>query len=106
RMPTGETRDGVTKAAKLAEVEPEQAAKVLGSGFLVTAPDTVPYALWSATRHLDNYVAAIVETVAGDGDCDTTCAIVGGIVSLYVGVDGIPESWRAAREKFTIQALV
>jgi ADP-ribosylglycohydrolase len=105
RTPKGETRDGVAKAAKLAELEAEQAAKVLGSGFLVTAPDTVPYALWSATRHLDNYVEAIVETVAGDGDCDTNCAIVGGIVSLYVGVDGIPATWRAAREKFTIQTL-
>ena len=105
RTPVGETRDGIARAAGLTEAEPEDAAKVLGSGFLVTAPDTVPYALWSATRHLDNYVEAIVETVAGDGDCDTTCAIVGGIVSLYVGVDGIPATWRAAREKFTIQAL-
>jgi ADP-ribosylglycohydrolase len=105
RTPAGETRDGVTKAANLAGADSERAAKVLGSGFLVTAPDTVPYALWSAARHLDNYVEAIVETVAGDGDCDTTCAIVGGIVSLYVGVDGIPATWRAAREQFTIQAL-
>jgi hypothetical protein len=31
--------------------------------------------------------------------------MVGGIVSLYVGVDGIPEAWRAAREPFAIQAL-
>jgi ADP-ribosylglycohydrolase len=105
RTPPGETRDGITKAAELGEAEPEQAAKVLGNGFLVTAPDTVPYALWSATRHLDNYVEAIVETVAGDGDCDTTCAIVGGIVSLYVGVDGIPAAWRSAREEFTLEAL-
>jgi ADP-ribosylglycohydrolase len=102
RTPAGETRDGIAKAANLADVEPERAAKILGSGFLVTAPDTVPYALWSATRHLDNYAEAIVETVAGDGDCDTTCAIVGGIVSLSVGMDGIPAVWRAAREEFTI----
>jgi ADP-ribosylglycohydrolase len=105
RTPAGETRDGIAQAAELGEAEPEQAAKVLGSGFLVTAPDTVPYTLWSATRRLDNYVEAIVGTVAGDGDCDTTCAIVGGIVSLYVGLDGIPAVWRAAREKFTIEGL-
>jgi len=105
RTPAGETRDGIAKAAKLAEAGPEQAAKVLGSGFLATAPDTVPYAVWSAMRHLDNYVEAIVETVAGDGDCDTTCAIVGGVVSLYVGLGGIPATWRAARETFTIEAL-
>jgi ADP-ribosylglycohydrolase len=105
RTPTGETRDGIARAVQLTDVAPEQAAKVLGSGFLVTAPDTVPFALWSATRHLDSYAEAIVETVAGDGDCDTNCAIVGGIVSLYVGMDGIPAGWRAAREKFTIGAL-
>jgi ADP-ribosylglycohydrolase len=105
RTPAGETRDGIARAATLGGVGPEQAAKVLGSGFLVTAPDTVPFTLWSATRHLDNYAEAIVETVAGDGDCDTTCAIVGGIVSLFVGLDGIPAAWRAARETFTIQAL-
>jgi ADP-ribosylglycohydrolase len=105
RTPAGETRDGIARAATLGGVTPEQAARALGSGFLVTAPDTVPFALWSATRHLDNYVEAIVETVAGDGDCDTNCAIVGGIVSLYVGLNGIPEAWRVARETFTIQSL-
>jgi ADP-ribosylglycohydrolase len=105
RTPAGETRDGIAKAAALGEVESEEAARVLGSGFLVTAPDTVPYALWSAMQHLDNYVEAIVETVAGDGDCDTNCAIVGGIVALYVGMDAIPADWRMAREQFTIETL-
>ena len=105
RTPPGETRDGLTKAAELADVGPEQAARVLGSGFLVTAPDTVPFVVWSAARHLGDYVEAILHTVAGDGDCDTTCAMVGGIVSLYVGMDGIPAAWRAAREPFTIEAL-
>jgi ADP-ribosylglycohydrolase len=105
RTPAGETRDGIAKAAALGEVESEDAARVLGSGFLVTAPDTVPFALWSATQHLDNYVEAIVETVAGDGDCDTNCAIVGGIVALYVGMDAIPADWRSSRESFTIEVL-
>jgi ADP-ribosylglycohydrolase len=105
RTPAGETRDGIERAVQLTDVESVQAAKLLGSGFLVTAPDTVPYTLWSATKHLDNYVEALVETVAGDGDCDTTCAIVGGIVSLYVGMDGIPAEWRSAREEFTIGAI-
>ncbi len=37
-------------------------------------------------------------TVSGFGDRDTTCAIVGGVVSLYTGIDGIPPAWRQARE--------
>jgi ADP-ribosylglycohydrolase len=105
RTPPGETRTGLTRAADLADATPEQAAKTLGSGFLVTAPDTVPFAVWSAARRLGDYVEAILDTVAGDGDCDTTCAMVGGIVAVYVGVDWIPEAWRAAREAFAIEAL-
>jgi ADP-ribosylglycohydrolase len=55
---------------------------------------------------MDDNVEAILDTVAGDGDCDTTCAMVGGIVSLYTGVDGIPAACRAAREPFAMQAMV
>ncbi|MGD7652056.1 MAG: ADP-ribosylglycohydrolase family protein, partial [Verrucomicrobiales bacterium] len=32
------------------------------------------------------------------GDCDTNCAIVGGIVSAFSGASGIPADWLAARE--------
>ena len=32
------------------------------------------------------------------GDVDTTCAIVGGIVAAHVGLDGLPERWRAVCE--------
>ena len=79
---------------------PTLAAKILGNGSAVTAPDTVPYCLWSAARHLDDYKEALVSTITGDGDCDTNAAIVGGIVALYVGMEGIPAEWRAARERF------
>jgi ADP-ribosylglycohydrolase len=105
RTPAGETREGLARAAQLTGAEPEEAAKALGSGFLVTAPDTVPFALWSAARHLDHFVEAIVETTACDGDCDTNCAIVGGIVSLFVGLERIPADWRAAREPFALATL-
>ncbi len=82
------------------EAAAELAARVLGSGFLVTAPDTVPYALWCAARHLDDYAEALLTTLEGDGDCDTNCAIAGGIVALYRHAEGkgIPEAWLSARE--------
>jgi ADP-ribosylglycohydrolase len=32
------------------------------------------------------------------GDVDTTCAITGGIVAAYTGLDGIPADWLSARE--------
>jgi len=101
RTPDGETRIGIARAIKLPFfTAPQIAAKVLGNGSAVTAPDTVPYVLWSAAKNLDNYREALVSTVTGDGDCDTNCAMVGGIVALYAGGDSIPADWRDARERF------
>lgn len=60
--------------------------------------DTVPFALLCASRHLDNYEEAFWQTVAGLGDRDTTCAMVGGVVALSVGEVGMPGRWVASRE--------
>jgi len=38
------------------------------------------------------------QTVSGLGDRDTTCAMVGGIVALSVGQNGLPADWRRRRE--------
>lgn len=104
RTPTGEVCEGIRKASVLPfEMSPENAARILGSGFLVTASDTVPFALWCAMRHLDNFTEAMISTLEGDGDCDTNCAIVGSIVSLYTGLEGIPKEWRDARESLDLQ---
>jgi ADP-ribosylglycohydrolase len=76
----------------------ELAASALGNGSQVSAQDTVPFCLWCAGEQLANYEDALWLTVSAGGDVDTTCAIVGGIVAGYVGDDGIPSAWRAARE--------
>lgn len=97
--PEGETRAGLVKALALPfDESPETAAKVLGSGARVLSWDTVPFALWCAARHLDDFEAALWTTVAGLGDRDTTCAIAGGVVVLSAGAASIPPAWRAARE--------
>lgn len=99
RVPQGETQRGILQAAKLPfEAAPTTAAKLLGSGFQVTAQDTVPFSLWCAARHLDNYTEAIIATLLGEGDCDTNCAIVGGVVACFVGRGGIPCAWLSASE--------
>ena len=104
RTPPGETLEGIRKAGSVPfEMSPENAARILGSGFLVTAPDTVPFALWCALRHLNDYREALISTLEGDGDCDTNCAIVGGIVALRVGRDGIPADWLASRETLNLE---
>jgi ADP-ribosylglycohydrolase len=75
------------------------AAAMLGNGERISCQDTVPFCLWSAAHHLDDYEEALWTTVSALGDRDTTCAIVGGIVVMYTGVEGIPPDWRTAREQ-------
>jgi ADP-ribosylglycohydrolase len=95
--PASETRDGIVRALALpASADTAAAVAALGNGSRVSAPDTVPFALWCAARHLDDYVEAMWQTVSGLGDRDTTCAIVGGIVAAAGAA--IPDDWRTARE--------
>lgn len=85
-----------------AETPPEIVAKALGNGSLVTAPDTVPFCIWMAAYHLDHFTEALGKTISVGGDCDTNAAIVGGIVALSAGRDGIPLEWLNARERFSL----
>jgi len=73
-------------------------ASALGNGSMVTAQDTVPFALWSAACHLNDYEEALWATVSGLGDRDTTCAMVGGVVVMRTGVQGIPKEWLHCQE--------
>jgi ADP-ribosylglycohydrolase len=69
-----------------------------GTGRQVSAPDTVPLALWVVARHPDDYEEAIWTVAPLAEDVDTLCAIVGGIIAGRVGEDGIPAAWRQAAE--------
>jgi ADP-ribosylglycohydrolase len=98
-VPESEVASRLRHARDLPLEQPiEHVAAALGNGRNVSAQDTVPFAIWCAARHLDDYAAAFWLTASGLGDVDTTCAIVGGIVASYTGVDGIPAGWLAARE--------
>ena len=79
-----------------------EAAKMLGNGAQVTAPDTVPFCIWMAARHAHQFVTALGETISVGGDCDTNAAIVGGIVALSAGRESIPAEWLKAREAVVV----
>ena len=97
--PEGETRAGLERAAALGLGRTvEEAVATLGNGSRITAPDTVPFALWCAARHIDDFAEALWTTVSAGGDNDTNAAIVGGIVVLANGRAAIPADWLAARE--------
>lgn len=101
--PTGATRDGIDKSLTLAgSATPLEAARLLGNGAAVTAPDTVPFCLWVCSRFSHDFEEAMWSTVTALGDRDTTCAIVGGIVACQTGREGIPEAWFDYREPIEV----
>lgn len=98
-VPEGVVREKIRHARNLAEgCSVQLAVSALGNGSQVMAQDTVPFVLWCAGEWLDNFEEALWQTVSGLGDRDTTCAMVGGIVAMFVGREGIPTAWAAARE--------
>lgn len=99
--PESATREGILRACELPLDDSEHtAADLLGNGLQVTAADTVPFCLWCAAAHLDDYCEALWAAVRVRGDIDTNCAIVGGIVALAVGDRGLPEEWLRRRESY------
>jgi ADP-ribosylglycohydrolase len=94
RTPEGETRRGIAQAFEIRDLEsPLAAARRLGNGSRVICPDTVPFAVWAAAKYFGRYREAIAATASVGGDIDTNCAIVGGIVALSAGWEGIPKNW-------------
>ncbi|HVT82943.1 MAG TPA: ADP-ribosylglycohydrolase family protein [Phycisphaerae bacterium] len=102
------TPDSLTRAGLLhcREFQPTcsvvTAAAVLGSGSKVTCPDTVPFALWSASHTMHDFRESMWRTVAGEGDRDTTCAIVGSITVLSAPDETVPNEWLAEREPLPV----
>ena len=57
--------------------------------------ETVPVCLHACFSYPDDFEGAVSAVIRCGGDADTTAAIVGGIVGSRVGVEGIPERYRA-----------
>jgi ADP-ribosylglycohydrolase len=105
-VPAGYTRDAVAEALDVpSDATIVAAARALGNGSGVTAPDTVPLCLWVVAHASRGFDEALWHTVAALGDRDTTCAIVGGLLALTGGPDGIPRPWLQAREALPIAPI-
>ncbi|WP_119726412.1 ADP-ribosylglycohydrolase family protein [Thermomonospora amylolytica] len=96
--PEGKVHDGLRRALELLGGTALDAARELGNGSYISAPDTVPFVLWTVATHLDDYETAIRTCADVGGDTDTTAAMVGGILTAYHGTGVIPADWLAARE--------
>jgi ADP-ribosylglycohydrolase len=98
-LANSEVRKGVSLAQNINETTSIiNVAQMLGCGYKVSCPDTVPFCLFCAGEFLDNYEEAMWQTVSALGDRDTTCAIVGGIAVMYAGLESIPKTWLEKRE--------
>lgn len=95
-VPESQVRCGLEMAIRIPFDDFWRAMKELGTGQQITAQDTVPFCIWCVASHLDDYEAALWQTVVAPGDVDTTCAIVGGIVAL--SSRAVPEEWLRYRE--------
>ncbi|NLL05888.1 MAG: ADP-ribosylglycohydrolase family protein [Clostridiaceae bacterium] len=71
---------------------------VLRNGSRIISRDTVPLAIWCIAHCKDNYEEALWKTVSALGDRDTTCAIVGSVVALNTGIEGIQSYWIKSTE--------
>ncbi|MGW0927830.1 ADP-ribosylglycohydrolase family protein [Streptomyces sp. NPDC002644] len=85
---------GLERVRTLLDYEdPATVAAVVGCGRRSTAQDTVPFALWSASRSAGDYRTAFWTTARAGGDVDTTCAVVGGVVAAGGAVAAPPAEW-------------
>ncbi len=100
-IPESDIKYKLKKAATLpASYDIRTIVSILGNGTQLTAQDTVPFALWCAANHLDDFAEAIWTAVSGLGDRDTIAAIVGSIVILSAHDHTIPAQWIMQTEKF------
>lgn len=100
-VPYGDVRLNIILAQKLPTsdaVSIDQIVRFIGNGSSVTAQDSVPFVLYCAGEKISNFEDAFWLTASGGGDVDTTCAMVGGIVAMTVGADGLPAEWLKRRE--------
>lgn len=99
-LPSSDTKAKINKALYLSKTcSLATAVSVLGNGLKMTAQDTVPFALWCAAAHLDDFEEALWQAVAALGDRDTICAIVGSIVILSAPPETVPAYWVRKVEK-------
>lgn len=77
-------------------VSPRQAATRLGKS--VAAHKSVPFAIYAFLRTPASFEECLLCAILNGGDRDTMGAMAGAISGAYLGVEAIPEAWRARIE--------
>ena len=80
----------------LSGVDIQDVINVLGNG--IEAFNSVPTAIYSFLSHHDSFKDAVIYAISLGGDTDTIGAMTGALCGAYLGVDAIPEEWKAKLE--------
>lgn len=103
--PASDTRTGIERARDTdPTLDSRSMAGLLGNGKRVSCQDTVPFCVWQMAKHFTDYPRAVWETIRCGGDIDTNAAIVGGVVALATGREGIATEWLARREELMLSS--
>ncbi|UCD85008.1 MAG: ADP-ribosylglycohydrolase family protein [Deltaproteobacteria bacterium] len=73
--------------------KPEPLQIALNLGHEVTAPRSVPAALYAFLRSNLSFREVVIGAISLGGDADTIGAMAGAVAGAYHGVSGIPERW-------------
>jgi poly(ADP-ribose) glycohydrolase ARH3 len=96
------------KVASIKELLDEQdrarVVTILGNG--IEAPRSVPTAIYSFLRQPRCYRDCVLYAISLGGDTDTIASMAGAISGAYLGIEAIPQEWRAKLEnRAYIEAL-
>jgi poly(ADP-ribose) glycohydrolase ARH3 len=80
----------------LGEQDRRKVVAVLGNG--IEAPRSVPAAIYSFLRQPKSYQDPVIYAISLGGDTDTIASMAGAISGAYLGVEAIPQEWRAKLE--------
>lgn len=98
-LPDSDTKSKIKKSLSVPyNYHIKTVKSILGNGSKIMAQDTVPFCIWCAAHHLNDFEAALWKAVSILGDRDTICAIVGGITVM--STEEIPITWNSAVEDF------
>lgn len=106
KLPDSDTKSKIKKSMSIPYTyNIETIRSILGDGTKIMAQDTVPFSIWCAAHHLNNFEEAIWKAVSILGDRDTICAIVGGIVLMSTDENQVPKQWVESVEDFELSVF-
>lgn len=95
---TPEMRDKIQEVQRLLakKVSPPKAVAVLGRS--VAVQESLPFALFSFSRHPESFEDCLFCAILNGGDRDTLGAMACAVSGAYLGIDSIPRSWKGKLE--------